>query len=214
MNELINLNRGYIHKLVIFHYTKYHKLCEIEDLKQECIMGFMDAVNRFDFDKNVTLLTYADLWMRYYMFTFYSKSTAVHVPAYLLRKILSPKTTEEAVHLNEALDAMKIISYDAFYSSDSKDVIVGNLALSPDTTTILFERHHIPLDFERAFDAMTPLQRDVINYVYLNYKISEISEMLEVTRYRVDRALMKAKQIIREYLTQNTHVPEALYEAA
>ena len=60
MAQLYQQNRNFIVTIAL----PFSRTCELDDLLQEAYFGLEKAVNRYDPDKEVTFLTYAENWIR------------------------------------------------------------------------------------------------------------------------------------------------------
>jgi RNA polymerase sigma-32 factor len=75
LNLLIKSNEKIIAKMAMDQHLKSG--LDIDDLKQEAMLGMLIAAEKFDFERNVSFLTYASNWMRQRMtkFTMNNRST-------------------------------------------------------------------------------------------------------------------------------------------
>lgn len=64
-NALILNNQNYIYKEANALKAKLNlPLCIVEDMIQECTLGYIEAIERFDASRGTKFLTYADSWLR------------------------------------------------------------------------------------------------------------------------------------------------------
>lgn len=78
----------------VWQFAKKHNLLNsMEDLEQEASVGFMEALKRFDPEKEVRLSTYAGWWWQQRMVKFGIADTLVKVPVY---HYANPEKLDEA----------------------------------------------------------------------------------------------------------------------
>jgi DNA-directed RNA polymerase sigma subunit (sigma70/sigma32) len=141
----------FIYKLAIKEYKNFNGVVEVSDLVQACKVGLMIAIKKFNLINNYTLLTYATSWMRSEMFTLFSLSTKVHIPAYLLRGYIWSKPKERKEKYNEIHQVMLPINSEIQSGIVINEKLKRSL-LNIDTTQLLFEKFHIPLEYEKSLN--------------------------------------------------------------
>ena len=88
VNQLFDAHFKYVHQMAYREHLTFKKFVPLNDLYQQCWIGYMEALHKFDCNKDVKFLTYAHLWMRHYMFDLFAYSLSLHVPKHHLRKLL------------------------------------------------------------------------------------------------------------------------------
>ena len=61
-NNLVTSNLKYLHKNAKY-YSRYTK-CNLEEVFQECICGFITAIHKFKAEKDVRLITFANFYIK------------------------------------------------------------------------------------------------------------------------------------------------------
>lgn len=85
INNLLKKYRSYIYKIA-GNYAKDKTL--LEDLVQECSIGFIKAAQNFDANKGIQFKTYAFYWMRGYILKYMRGSlNAIRIPTHLYQYI-------------------------------------------------------------------------------------------------------------------------------
>lgn len=80
-NELIERN----FKLVTSYLYKNDLYCD-EDYIQEGTIGLLEAIRRFDVNKNVKFSTYATWWIKQRIIRYYKNSDLIRIPEYIFGK--------------------------------------------------------------------------------------------------------------------------------
>lgn len=204
LSQLICANYPYIIRLAGKTYQQFSKRIPFRDLKQQCVTGLIVAINRFDFEKNCTLLTYADFWMRSVMFNLYYISLPVHIPAGILRKYLYFKLTEEEYKY------IKKISNELPIDMNNHSLDFKIAFRSIDYTVQDYERYNVSGIFEQALNQLTKEERFAFSmkHGYDNggscWRTNEMKYEYQISW----RVLVSAKKKLREFLLKYGTIKE------
>lgn len=181
LEQLLEANKGFIHKVSMKLYSDKDNAVSQEDLLQECRIGMIKAADRYKSDMANNFLTYAYYWMYQGMYRFmYPKRSMVN--SRLKFVSLNVKVgDEEETELGDML-------------ADDKDEFCN----------IEDSIYHQELNSEiqqLIEDNLTPQQRQVI---YLRYGFNcnihtfqEIGESLGVTSQRIKQIEAKSMRTLR-----------------
>ena len=167
--ELVKkLHNIYIHRYQLFRYMSKD---DLEDIRQDCVVEMIHAVDRFDVSKNVKLTTYLN-----YRIQGFFKDVFKH---YAKQRQLSNKDTLDisldfvCKEINEILDLNKKQAFLYFSELNvSKKDSIKNVLLDISYTQDSYE----------IFDSLTSLPDSriyiILGYYIMNKSIKEISQEL------------------------------------
>jgi len=179
LSQLLQINQPYFHKMAGREHKVFSKRVEFEDLVQECNIGFIVAVKKFDFDKDVHPLTYATLWMKTKMFERYCTTFPVHVPTHIVRAYKYNVANKEKM-IEQVGNILKESSLDVNHP-DGKSKDLKTIEPNRDYTYDTVERNLISPTITQALEKLTLIEREVFElksgYITAStFKDSEIRE--------------------------------------
>lgn len=204
-------------------YTKY---AQVDDIVNEGIISLINAINTYDFDKNVKFETYASLKIRGAIIDFIRKQD--FVPRSLrkfskqlestysqLRSTLEREPTDDEIAKKMGLSESKfqrLMSESAGINTISFEELVfdsgfqlsdeSNGEWAAEKKLLSTEKKQVLM---QAIDNLKEKERQVISlYYYEKLKYSEIAQVLDVSESRVcqihSRAVTKLKNSLIDYL--------------
>lgn len=225
-NQIVILYGNLVKCIAVSMRNMYIKYAEVDDIVNEGVILLINAINTFDFDKNVKFETYASLKIRGGIIDFIRKQD--FVPRNLrkfakqlentyaeLYAVLDREPTDEEMASKMELDIskfQKLMSESVGINTISFEEIVfeGDFQMSDNNNgewtaeknLLLTEKKKILM---QAIDNLKEKERQVISlYYYEKLKYSEIAKVLEVSESRVcqihSQAVIKLKNSLLDYL--------------
>ncbi len=189
----------------------------LAELVQEGNLGLLQAVQRFDPDRNVRLVTYASWWVRAYIQRFLQRRHKVG------RAMMSvPRWSSDGAGDGDreewghgAWPTGVEVSLDQTAAWSSKQTMYDTVADDrPDQETELADReasmnHQVWL--KEALQGLTPQEREIIERRYLAdraWTLKEIGEHLQLSRQRIHQIELRARRKLKSALRRH---PVTLY---
>lgn len=162
-------------------YLKYGKKIglEYQDLFQEGMLGLSEAINSFKDDKKAQFKTFANLCIERQIFS-------------LLKKASRKKHTilNDSMSLDESINENENTLLDIFFEEGTDP-----------SEMVEFKENKREL-FEKIYNVLTPLEREVFDLKVNNFDYKEISQLLNKSYKSIDSAIqrirLKVKKIIEE----------------
>ncbi|MNP00224.1 RNA polymerase sigma-D factor [compost metagenome] len=210
----------YIASRVILGKTKY---VEYDDLLGYGMVGLMDAINKFDYEKGMKFSTYASIRIRGSMIDEIRKNSPITKGAIdklnrfndavenLQRTLLREPSTEEVakelgVTIKEVAEVENYINYisiqsldDVIFSDDEdmsiKGIIEDKNSPSPEKT--LEEKEELEM-LEKAIELLNEKDKMILSlYYYEGLTLKEIGKVLEVSESRICQLHSRAIRNLR-----------------
>ena len=222
-------NKRFVYQMAIKIQGKYAGCClAVDDLVQEGMIGMMDAVSRFDPEKEFSLLTYAWSWIRQSIErAVMNTGFLVRLPVHVIEKIVRisryrksnpDASVDEIVQIAgceySATEIKDLIRYSEQYlnvaslntlvgdneDSELVDFIPDENGMSlEDEVSLLFLRAHM----EAVLKKLKPREAGVLMMRYgfdcNPHTLEEIGAVYKVTRERIRQIEVKALKTIRKY---------------
>lgn len=223
MTILWNNNKRFVYKIA----NHFLGQAEEDDLMQEGYLGLYDAVYKYDPDKGVLFLSYAEHWIRQRMYRFVTqKNSIVRIPdgrRWQIRRYMKavsdfekcmgrkPKNVEIANIMGISAQDISGLKSDAKYLNvssldisvnDEDDATVGDLIVgSEGIETDVVERENdkaLKTVLWSMVDSLEGIQPKSMHLIYENGKTrKEVADTLDVTEWEVRREEGKALKILR-----------------
>ena len=203
INNLLKKYKSYIYKIA-GNYAKDKTL--LEDLTQECFIGFIRAVKNFDVTRGIQFKTYALHWMKGYVLKYLKgKTNTIKIPGHLskylkeyetIKNKLSIKlgrepTDEEIVTESELLNEYYVnkvneienlipLSLDYSYKEDEKPLIdiISETSIYNKSMDVNLIHEHI----QKCICKLSPKQAEVIRLRFGFNKEGKYYKYIEIGR--------------------------------
>ena len=178
---------------------------EYDDLVGYGIFGLIDAIDKFDYGKNVKFETYASLRIRG------SILDQIRKMDWIPRSLRQKQKKIDAAVLKIETDTGNIISLEEYIDSGSEvRVSAGNTERFMQPEQVM-EKDELKKKIVEAIEELTEKEKSVITlYYYEEMTLKEISMVLDVSESRVSqlhtKALNKMKLKLGEYLDILTNI--------
>jgi RNA polymerase sigma-32 factor len=176
------------------------------ELIQEGNLGLLQAVNRFDPDRGVRLVTYASWWIRAYVQR-YLQGRQHHIGRSSDEPIMLGPDREGEEHHHSAHVPVREVSLDQPITSESRHPLSALIAdESPDQESQYLDHEAEAVRHQWVTDGMgglDPQERQVIMSRYLREQprtLKEIGEELGLSRQRIHQIELKARRKLGEAL--------------
>lgn len=223
MAELWQRNKMFVYKIS----NHFSGQAEEDDLMQEGYLGLYDAVYKYNPDKGVLFLSYAEHWIRQRMYRFVTqKNSIVRIPdgrRWQIRRYMKvvsdfekcmgrkPKNAEIANIMGISAQDVSGLKSDAKYLNvssldvsvnDEDDATVGDLIVGSEG----IENDVVERENDKALktvlwsmvDSLEGIQPKSMHLIYENGKTrKEVADTLDVTEWEVRREEGKALKILR-----------------
>lgn len=193
LNILIEKNMGAITQTANAYKTKFD---DIDDLIQTGKLGFIEAVKKYNPDKNVKLITYATWWIRCHIAKATELRFNIRVPSHI--QSLSNKN-----HLNSQEIMLSAISTANLEIADSNmhDDVLETIADQNNNTLEIINTKILVEKLIEVSESLTDFQKAVLSNKFnvdFNHKYSYDFNCINSVRLNyIERlALMKLKKII------------------
>lgn len=206
-----------------FAYTKV----PIEDMITEGVLGFIEAIKRFDTTKGTELSTYATIWINRYIVEYIASCSLIKLPPMLrsiyakinavkndLRNELDDNPTDEEVaerlgmtlaEYNKVMErAYTFDSFDALKGNgeDDGDATLYNLVADECDVTAEYQVEDRNKTLYSMLDKLTTRESLIIKYRFgleggRRHSLEEIGEMFGMKRERIRQIESKAMRNLR-----------------
>ena len=184
-SELLKCIRRYLDSFVQQRHREYSGRIEFADLRQSCICGMLEALKRFDIDKNVHFLTYASLWMRAECFQLYRRSLPIHISDNKMKELHYGKDTQRRKEINLMMSTIPIESVSALEA--------GPLRADRDYTWESIEKLMID---ERVLMNLTEDELKVFWSIYEGYNVKHLTYKYGINRQYMNRQIWSIRRKI------------------
>ena len=187
----------------------------LAELVQEGNLGLLQAVQRFDPDRNVRLVTYASWWIRAYIQRFLQRRHRAGRAAAAMSKALEASTSGQTGHgpFTGTWARMVEVSLDQTTAWSSKQTMYDTVADErPDQEAELVAREssrNQQIWLKDALEGLTPQEREVIMRRYLGdraWTLKEIGEHLQLSRQRIHQIELRARRKLKSALRKHPAV--------
>ncbi len=207
-HRLIRSNLRAVVKIAV-QYT--HPEVGLAELVQEGNLGLLQAVERFDPERNVRLVTYASWWIRAYIQRFLQRRYKASRVTTALSN--AERTTggggRQAPASHGAWSRMVEISLDQTPAWSTRKTMYDTIADDRPTQESEYmdreaSRHHQAW-LREALEDLTSQEREVIERRYLGdraWTLKEIGEYLHLSRQRIHQIELRARRKLKSALRQ------------
>lgn len=154
---------------------------DLNDLVQEGMIGFSKAINTYNEHKDTLFFTYARSCVEHRIITSVVNATRKK------HSVLNNSLSMEATHKEDALD-----SIERFVSDKTSD---------PETILLDFENVNILID--NLKQEFTAFEEQVFDLRKSGFTYREIAELLEAEPKRVDNAMQRMRNKVKDYIEKN-----------
>lgn len=197
---------------------------EYEDLVSYGIFGLIDAIDKYDFNKNVKFETYASLRIRGAILDQIRKMDWIPRSVRQKQKKIESAmskleteygraatdeeiareldiSTEELDTWNGQAKVSNIVSLEDFIEQGSEIKMDASHNFQFEQPERVVEKAELAMMLEKALDTLTEKEKSVVLfYYYEDLSLKEISRVLEVSESRVSQLHTKAIQKMKKYL--------------
>lgn len=183
----------------------------LEDLIQEGIVGFREAVSRFDEAEGVRLITYAVHWVKQRIKVAISNNRyTVRIPPSMQQKIKRAKNKPQRTADDDKLLFLyekRCVSLDSTTHHDNRSLI-RLIKAEPTTET---NSNEINLVIEEALNVLRPKERDIVTMFFgldgEKMTLEEIGNMFHLSKQRVarikDHSIAKIRRRKLKFIEEN-----------
>lgn len=213
-------------------YAKYQSsIFEKEDFENYGIIGLIDALNKYDINKDIKFTTYASIRIRGEILDYIrkmdisrtlrqkqrqyheleEKAIIKYGTYHPNRNQIIEVAKEDGITYNKFLLLEKSLVYNVEISLDeyleSDDKIEECLATNENNGEEIVLKKDMQNIFSRALSILTEKERKVILFIYYeDLGCKEVSKVLGVTESRVSQIHTNALQKLREYLAEQEQI--------
>lgn len=229
LREQLILAYAQLVKLVAGRMSMYlgHNV-EFDDLVSYGIFGLIDAIDKFDLDKNVKFETYASLRIRGAILDQIRKMDWIPRTVRQRQKQLDDAikqvemrtgkaatdeeiakelsiSEDELTNWQAQLNITSVVSLNEFEETGPEPVIDNSMRSSFAQPEEVVEEEELKLKLTESLQVLTEKERNVIElYYYEEMTLKEISKILEVSESRVSqlhtKAILKMKKVMGPYM--------------
>ncbi len=173
---LVNKYYSYVRNRVQSYYVKGHT---IEDLIQIGLMGLLEAIDKYDKDKNSSFKHFAGKCIHRKVLMEVRTST---------RKKRVPENIDGDASLDKPLmeDGLSLYDLTPGKYQDPLDVVI--------------EKENIREISSYIFSKLSKLEREVLSLFILDYSYKSISNILNKNEKSIDNTIMRSKKKMKKYL--------------
>ena len=169
-----------IKKLSIKYYTAIKVGIDLNDIKQECYLAFLNAIDTFQENKNICFYTYAISCMKKHLIS-----------------IVRTYTSDKNQYLNESLSLDKILN-------DTENTISNYIeAKDSNPENIIIEEEEYNILYNKIIKYLTPLEECVITLKKEHYNYTEIASILDKSIKSIDNCFQRIKLKIKNLNSLN-----------
>lgn len=213
-NELVKNNINLVHKIA--QPYKFKQNCEYDDIVQVGLLGFVEAVNRFDLSLGNSLSTFVVPYIHGHILRYIKEFNTVKMPRSTLdklvqiQKLLSDNSEISEIEICESLqisqyefnnmqNARKISSLDACGDAEDKcDSFVNYLEDKFCLEDFVSNKEY----FKSEIDKLKPKERQVVIMRYYNNLTQvEVSEFIGMSQSQVSKLEKNALSKLKRGLT-------------
>lgn len=214
--QLIEENKKFIYNIMKKFSSIYPKQNEA-DVYQAGVLGFIKAVNKYDLNKKIDILTYAFKFIEGEIFREVKHlATDLYVPTLAYQNYV--KMNKEAPSDNYlrykkficSLDDISPERREAELSSSSKKILEIRCRFSNNNFEDLFKDDLVDkIELKNAISNLEPTSQRIIDLIYFKRKtVVEIQKILNISEYKIKKIKNQALLDMKKYLEDKSFYKE------